>query len=317
MTKNEHNLENIFRDAFSAHEMDVSPKVWSGVQVGLKSAGLASGAASASAGSTVLGKAAAIIGFAGLMTAATIAEVNYHSSENDATIVSTEVTKQPSLKVRTTKAPEMKDAKFETAPSETGQDASETYAISTVKTEAVKLEGGSTIEDQKQSPSVVESSVKDSKTTQTEGSASDQEEQATDAQRYSTVPEENKAEMPPQRAAEPAHTEVSITNDRTEPAKTTAYFTHEAKQFISPNGDGINDQLSIEGYGVKEFYLRVMTQGGQVVFESKDQEVTWAGTDRFGNALPAGVYYFEIIATGEDDLPYTESNARGSVTVVR
>ena len=60
-----------------------------------------------------------------------------------------------------------------------------------------------------------------------------------------------------------------------------------------------------------------MTRGGQLVFESNDITVRWNGVDRFGNPLPSGIYFYEIQAVGDDNLPYLEKNAKGSVTIVR
>ena len=99
--------------------------------------------------------------------------------------------------------------------------------------------------------------------------------------------------------------------------KTTAYFTHSAKQVITPNGDPYNEYFEVEGFGVKDFVLRIMTRGGQLVFESNDISVRWNGVDRFGNALPGGIYFYEIQAVGDDNLPYLEKNAKGSITIMR
>lgn len=67
---------------------------------------------------------------------------------------------------------------------------------------------------------------------------------------------------------------------------------------ITPNGDGKNDVLYIDGLNsnlVTE--LRVINHWGQKVFESRNYNNAWAGTDNSGNPLPAGNYYY-ILRTG-------------------
>jgi gliding motility-associated-like protein len=99
--------------------------------------------------------------------------------------------------------------------------------------------------------------------------------------------------------------------------KTTARFTHEAVQTITPNGDMYNEYFEVDGQDVAEFNIRIMTREGAVVFESRDINFQWNGLDRFGNPVPTGTYFYQIAAVGTDGLPYQEKNARGSIQVIR
>jgi len=67
---------------------------------------------------------------------------------------------------------------------------------------------------------------------------------------------------------------------------------------ITPNGDGKNDVLYIDGLNsnlVTE--LRVLNQWGQKVYQSKNYTNNWGGTDNNDNRLPPGNYYY-LVRTG-------------------
>ncbi|MEQ9186728.1 MAG: gliding motility-associated C-terminal domain-containing protein [Cryomorphaceae bacterium] len=319
MANNEHNIEDIFREAFSAHEMDVSPKVWAGIEASLAELGGASTAAAG--GASFIAKAAAVVGFAGLITAATIAEINYQTTPDPS--ISKEIT------VDHSPVSHAKSATSSQASSERiGQPTTETTAA-----EAVMAESNVVKSDREVGPSPVETTAsQDKETGQTEvhanqvdaggadlpvadGAVADkQAEKDERVQRADDSSNEEKAKKEVQSNNETAQVDGQA---ETPSASTTAYFTHEARQMITPNGDPFNEYLAIEGFGVKEFFIQIATQSGTIVFESNDINVRWNGIDRFGNALPNGVYFYEIRAIGEDDLPYTAQNARGSVTIKR
>ncbi len=83
-------------------------------------------------------------------------------------------------------------------------------------------------------------------------------------------------------------------------AKTYAFQIDSIKLYniITPNGDGQNDLLIIDGLNsnlVTE--LRVINNWGQKVYENKNYANTWGGTDNSGNPLPAGNYFY-LVRTG-------------------
>lgn len=47
---------------------------------------------------------------------------------------------------------------------------------------------------------------------------------------------------------------------------------------FSPNGDGINDILFVQGYNLEEVHLEVYNKYGERVFETSDQDIGWDGT---------------------------------------
>lgn len=84
---------------------------------------------------------------------------------------------------------------------------------------------------------------------------------------------------------------------------------------FSPNDDGINDDLRIEGHNLKDFHLVIRDRWGQIVFESFDISNRWDGTKfNKGYILPDGVYGYEIVYT---ILPDQELQKSGVVTLVK
>lgn len=60
---------------------------------------------------------------------------------------------------------------------------------------------------------------------------------------------------------------------------------------ITPNGDGVNDYLIIEGLNGTNNRFEVYNQYGAIVYYQDDYQNKWNGTTNAGNNLPAGVYY--------------------------
>jgi len=81
-------------------------------------------------------------------------------------------------------------------------------------------------------------------------------------------------------------------------------FRFEPITLITPNGDGLNDELYFDGletYMANE--IKIFNRWGQTVFSRVDYQLRgdlWDGTFR-GQPLPAGVYYY-ILRVNEDDL---------------
>jgi gliding motility-associated-like protein len=64
---------------------------------------------------------------------------------------------------------------------------------------------------------------------------------------------------------------------------------------ISPNGDGKNDFLIIPGIlRYEPNHLMIYNRWGTLVYETKNYQNNWAGTDNKGVDLPDGTYYYLI-----------------------
>lgn len=68
---------------------------------------------------------------------------------------------------------------------------------------------------------------------------------------------------------------------------------------LTPNQDGINDQFIIEN--ADDFCpceLLIYSWDGSMVYNQKNYDNSWSGTDNAGNVLPTGTYYYFIKSAG-------------------
>ena len=65
--------------------------------------------------------------------------------------------------------------------------------------------------------------------------------------------------------------------------------------YITPNGDQLNDVLEIVGVDqLDNVQLLVFDQWGGIIFTAEDYENDWSGFDASGNAVPDGAYYYVL-----------------------
>lgn len=313
MSQDKPHFEDAFREALKNHETAVSPKVWAGVQSSLAST------TATTTGSAILGKAAAVIGFTALITAATISEVQHANIGSQA--VSEPAEKELPVATNTENNSEEKVVNY----AETEEVL--TSANNNQEPVSSKTEQGSTSEKSEENAFAEKSEKTHSETFDhsNSGSTNDANQEVQNSVRNaaetSTVNTETEVK-PDAVQDEEASTPSVVVNtpaaeEATDEPKTTAYFTHSAETIFTPNGDGFHDYFEVEGFGVKTFQIRIMNRGGQVVFESNDLNFQWNGNDRFGQPAPEGVYFYAIQAVGTDGLPYLEKNSKGSVTLKR
>jgi gliding motility-associated-like protein len=82
---------------------------------------------------------------------------------------------------------------------------------------------------------------------------------------------------------------------------------------FSPNGDGNNDVLYVRGQNLKELSFAVYNRWGQLVFESKDVNLGWAGTHK-QSKCESGVYFYYVEAVDEDG---NTLRKKGNVSLIR
>ncbi len=83
---------------------------------------------------------------------------------------------------------------------------------------------------------------------------------------------------------------------------------------FSPNNDGINDEFKIKTKKITAFNCKIYDRWGILVAELTQPNETWNGHTTSGKEAKNGVYYYVIIATGEDGKKYDE---KGYVQLVR
>jgi len=78
---------------------------------------------------------------------------------------------------------------------------------------------------------------------------------------------------------------------------------------FSPNGDGQNDILNIEGNGLANIYWSIYDRWGNLVFETSDKSQGWDGTKN-GSSLETGtyVYYLKAICTKNNSDVFVKGN---------
>ena len=83
---------------------------------------------------------------------------------------------------------------------------------------------------------------------------------------------------------------------------------------ITPNGDGINDALSLDSQGLTDFNVVVLDAANKLVYSSTDPNFKWNGTLLNGDPAPAGTYQYYFTAKDENG---TWCNQFSSLTILR
>lgn len=82
---------------------------------------------------------------------------------------------------------------------------------------------------------------------------------------------------------------------------------------FSPNGDGINDIVRVEGLGIVELEFLIFNRWGEKVFQSNNQKIGWDGIYK-GALQEMDVYAYTVSATFLDG---TKKKLKGNITLLR
>lgn len=82
---------------------------------------------------------------------------------------------------------------------------------------------------------------------------------------------------------------------------------------FSPNGDGRNDELIVEGNNITDLTLSIYNRWGERVFETNDQSIGWDGRFK-GEDLPPDVYGYYLQGVCDDG---STLSTKGNVTLLR
>ena len=88
----------------------------------------------------------------------------------------------------------------------------------------------------------------------------------------------------------------------------------EIHNVFTPNGDGTNDYFDFGEFAMKDIDVSIYSRWGEMVTNWQASNYKWDGRGIDGQDLPEGVYYYVLIATGEDGHSYQE---KGSITLLR
>ncbi len=82
---------------------------------------------------------------------------------------------------------------------------------------------------------------------------------------------------------------------------------------FSPNADGNNDVVVVEGEELNDYSFRIFNRWGELVFETDDQDVHWDGTQK-GKELNAGVFAYVLTY---NDINGDAQVVSGNITLVK
>ncbi len=83
---------------------------------------------------------------------------------------------------------------------------------------------------------------------------------------------------------------------------------------FTPNSDGFNDVLTLQGEGLITVDMKLYNRWGQLVYQILYPLQSWDGRSFAGEPLSEGTYFYELRATGKDGKLHER---RGSVTLLR
>ncbi len=63
---------------------------------------------------------------------------------------------------------------------------------------------------------------------------------------------------------------------------------------FTPNGDGQNDYFQVQTNGRTVYSLKIFTQTGLLIFDSKSKSILWDGMSNSGSPVVSGTYYYVI-----------------------
>ncbi|HAW20944.1 MAG TPA: hypothetical protein DCX14_12245 [Flavobacteriales bacterium] len=318
MENNQKHIEEIVKEAFASHEVEVGAHVWANVQAGMA----ANTAGVAATGATSLMKAASIVGLSTVTLLGGINEVVLHSDQN--VVAHNEVMEESHPTAPQTEnvvvvsedawAAEEETQNIERKNSNEAEEASaESNSANTATSEVVNEEVahvGNHMQDEA-SEHVPRPGAS--------GADNHQEDVAEDTKQDPKPEKEEENALVKKEDKDTQDHSGSDIQDEEAPKQCAIRFTHDAKTFISPNGDGAQDCFSVQGVeNVESFHIRIWTQAGELLAESSDVNFSWCGTNRFGKVLEnRSSCYYQVDAFDADGLQYKAPNAKGHIMVFR
>jgi gliding motility-associated-like protein len=97
-------------------------------------------------------------------------------------------------------------------------------------------------------------------------------------------------------------------------------FVKDVFQMYIPNafspaeGEILNDRLTMNAKGVKEFEIHIFNRWGELMYYSQDWNESWSGRDKSGTILPAGVYFYSARVI---DVNREKYDLKGTINLIR
>jgi gliding motility-associated-like protein len=98
-----------------------------------------------------------------------------------------------------------------------------------------------------------------------------------------------------------------------QPVQTTVVPVVDVPNAFTPNGDGVNDVVSVRGYGIAKVNWRIYNRWGTLVYQSTDKSLAWNGSYK-GTLQPQEVYNYILDVEFTDGEKYQK---KGDITLLR
>lgn len=271
------NIKDLFNEKLGNFEATVRPDLWSNI-----SSQISVNAASTSGGLSVLAKTA--IGFT---IAASVAVVGYLVVKDDST------SKKPEKNELQSTVQDKEASSSETINNNPSKTDNTTVIQTTNRSNDHEEQIYNPFIDKNVpvGPVVTDESAENNTlpTKQNENSAFTKENENSSAEsgKQSSTNNEVKENTSSTIDPEKVNENTTVSED---------YFIAELPNFFSPNGDGINEVLSIESRGLVDFNIVILDQHSKIVYKSNQPDFVWDGVGMNGLIVPEGNYLYYITA---------------------
>lgn len=319
MKDSQKHIEDIFKEAFADHEMDVSSRVWEGVQSSLGAQAAATSGAADSGSSMLSG-----------MAAVTVSALVLTGSVNEVRNMQPETSIEPAVQVESVEvtAPNTPEATISYQEA-VGADEPASKATSSSEQDIAAIEKevqttstptANQPEEPKTSPMTASAGAKEEHEDpqpQPQPKANEAESK-TDPKRTQPEPRAYAADEKdePQTEEESDAANVESDNKQAGPG-CIAQISVPDDYRISPNGDGHNDCFEVEYVrNVSEFRVYVHDRAGRRVFSSTETTFQWCGDDAQNDQQLGTVqtYFYVIEAIDDNGVPFIK---KAYITVYR
>jgi gliding motility-associated-like protein len=304
----QHNIDLLFKSQLDAFESPVNPQVWSTVQAAIPQTVVTTVTTSA----TVFTVKSLII-VASLLVASTCAYFYFNDNEGDNKKVAanTEKISKPDSPTQTEEHAinEITVFKNET-PEKTLSGQSNTSAIEPIEDKNKKHTSDNAVEQEEEiNPGVVDVDSKNADNPPIENKTkAEMKGDSKNIQPAKPVEDQNptviKQNIPDQNEPIPLNKKWD-----TEELATNIKINTD---IITPNGDNLNDEFTLEISNAKICNLIIYDRNGKVVIQYNTQTASWNGKLKNGNDAADGTYFYFIFGESLDGRPFDK---KGNLTI--
>lgn len=282
MVEGKDNIKDLFSEKLNGFEANVRPELWANIssQIGVTSGAVATG------GLSVLTKA--IIGITAAASIVGLSVVILNSSEKEEKqIENKSITEQKVI-----------------IPNDSEQKVIDAHQIDKIKETNKIVEEPISLEVE----SINELYV---------GGSNDKTETSTPELNKKRIIEDKKVEPLPVKIVKPEVVSPIVPEivEHKEIKENTIITEKESKivldlpNVFTPNGDRVNDFLSIESHGLIDFSVVVLDNKNNIVYKSSEPNFSWDGVGMNGDLVPAGNYVYYVTARDTEGKLVTRHSA--------